>query len=195
MKIRHATLALLAATLLAVHPNPEAETMNAPEPSACVNALRALAEGRLDAWHGLPPGCSRQDAETAYGPGAGGPDGVASLAGTPTAFRRYARSAQVPRDVQVWLRDGAILGLEVNDLQPARPIADMLGEPEASERSGVGSVHTQRIHASRGLVLHVQNITGAIVRAYGFAPCTLEQFRTLPWGQVRVERRPIRPPR
>lgn len=195
MKGRHATLVLLAAALLGVHPSPESETMNPQEPSACVNALRALVEGRLDAWHGLPPGCDRKDAEAAFGPGEGGPDGVASLAGTLTAFRRYPRSARLPRDVQVWLRDDAIFAVEVNDLQPAQPVERMLGAPEASERSGVGSVHTQRIYASRGLVLHVQNITGAIVRTYGFGPCTLEQFRALPWGQIHIERRPLRTPR
>lgn len=192
MKGRHAILVLLAATLLAVHPIPEAETMNSQKPSSCVSALRALVEGRLDAWHGLPPGCSRQDAEAAYGSGEGGPDGVASLAGTLTAFRRYAQSKRVPRDVQVWLReDDSILAVEVNDLKTAQSVAHLLGAPEAIERSGVGRVHTQRIYASRGLVLHVQDITGAIVRSYGFAPCTLEQFRGLPWGQIRVERRLI----
>ena len=169
--------------------------MNSRPSSACVSALRALIEGRLDAWAGLPAACAREDAEAAYGAGDNGPDGVASLTGTPTAFRRYARSARLPSDVQVWLRDDTILAVEVNGLQPARPVADMLGPAEATERSGVGSVHTQHIYASRGLVLHVQNITGAIVRAYGFAPCTLEQFRALPWGQIRTERRPLRTPR
>lgn len=195
MKGRHEILVLLAAMLLAFHPSSESESMNPQNPSPCVSALRALVEGRLDAWHGLPTGCSRQDAEAAFGAGDTGPDGVASLAGTLTAFRRYARSADLPRDVQVWLRDDAIFGVEVNDLQPAQSVAHMLGAPEASERSGVGGVHTQRIYAARGLVLHVQNITGAIVRSYGFTPCTLAQFRELPWGQIRIERRPIRSPR
>ena len=195
MSARPTRRAWLAAALLAFPPCPECEPMNAPDPSACVNALRALVEGRLEAWHGLPAGCSTRDVEAAYGPGDGGPDGVGSLGGTPTAFRRHSRSPRVPHDVVAWFRDGAVLGVEVTDLKPTRPLAESLGEPEARERSGVGSVHTQLVYASRGLVLHVQNITGAIVRAQGFAACTLDEFRALPWGQSRVERRPLRTPR
>lgn len=178
--------------LLLLSSNLEAEPMNAPMPSVCVDAMRALIEGRLDAWPGLPRGCGRQAAEAAFGPGEGGPDGVAPLEGTATAFRRYGPSPRVPHAVQVWLRDEAILAIEVAGLVPAGPLDELLGPAEAIERSGLGSVHSQHIHASRELVLHVQNITGAIVRAYGFPSCTLAQFNELPWGRLQVERRPVR---
>lgn len=159
----------------------------------CAESLRAFADGRLDQWSGLPGTCSRSDAESTLGPSESGPDGVASLAGTLAGFRRYPPTGAAPYGVQIWLADDTIMAVEVVDARLPRPVVEMLGEPEAKERSGVGSVHTQWIYASRGVVLHIQNITGVVNRMYGFVPCSLEAFRALPWGRIEVQRRPLRP--
>ena len=105
------------------------------------DAMRALVEGRLDAWPGLPRGCGRQAAEAAFGPGEGGPDGVAPLEGTATAFRRYGPSPRVPHAVQVWLRDEAILAIEVAGLvllvAIVAAIALTVREPKDAKRQNV----------------------------------------------------------
>jgi hypothetical protein len=160
----------------------------AKQPAPCVAALRLLAEGRLDEWNGLPAGCTKDAAESAVGPSERGPDGVTILDGTPTAFRRYPAQPAAPHGVQVWLRDDVIFGVEIASPRLSKPPADLLGPPEAKERSGIGSSHMQWIYARRGLVLHVQNITNSTVMLYAFAPCTLAQFRTLPWGRVEIRR-------
>ena len=156
--------------------------------SPCVAALRLLAAGHLNDWNGLPSGCTSTDAETAFGSSGNSPDGAARLDGTLTAFRRYPAQPAAPHGVQVWFRDDVILGVEISGPQLPGSPADLLGPPEAKERSGIGSIHSQWIYASRGLVLHVQDITNVTVRMYGFAASTLEGFRTLPWGRVEIRR-------
>jgi hypothetical protein len=162
--------------------------------TACAERLQALVEGRLDAWHGLPANCVKQDAEAGMGPSETGPDGAARLDGILTAFRRYPGSAAAPHGVQVWFRDDVIYGVEIMSPALPQPFTTLIGEPEVKERSRIGAVHTQWIYASKGLVLHVQNVTNAVVRMYGFPPCTIEAFRQLPWGRVEV-RRELRPDR
>lgn len=160
--------------------------------SDCALMLRAMADGRLNEWQGLPANCTKADAEAALGPSEAGPDGVAALEGSLAAFRRYPPTSAAPHGVQIWLRDDAVFAVEIMSPHLPRPFTELLGEPEAKERSAVGSVHTQWIYASRGLVLHVQNITNEVVRLYGFASCTLDDFRQLPWGRIEVRRVPLR---
>ena len=161
--------------------------------SHCVQLLRALAAGRLGEWQGLPTNCVKDDAEAAFGPSDAGPDGVASLNGSLAAFRRYPPTAGAPYGIQIWLRNNIIFAVEINSPRLPQPFTEVLGEPEVKERSRLGAVHSQWIYASHGLVLHVQNITDAVTRLYGFAPCSLEDFRQLQWARIEVERRPLRP--
>jgi len=182
-------MVMIAALLAAVQAT-ERDTM-AQTTSDCSRSLRALADGQWDAWHGLSAGCSRADVEAGLGPSEAGPDGVALLDGTLTAFRRYPPSGAAPFGAQVWFHDRGVYGVEIMSPALTRAFTEMLGEPEVKERSGLGGTYTQWIYASRGLALHV-NAAGTVVRTYGFAACTIDAFRQLPWGRVEVRRQPLR---
>ena len=182
---------VMIAALVAASQTTESDTM-AQAISDCSRALHALADGRWDAWHGLSAGCTRDDVEAGLGPSDAGPDGAALLDGTLTAFRRYPPSGVAVLGAQVWFRDDGVYGVEIVSPALTRSFADMLGEPEVKERSGMGGTYTQWIYAPRGLALHV-SAAGAVVRAYGFTPCTVDAFRQLPWGRIEVRRQPLRP--
>ena len=93
--------------------------------------------------------------------------------------------------MHVWLRDDLIQAIEINSPRLPRPFTAQLGEPEARERSGLGSMQTQWVYASRGLVLHVQKMSNEVMRIYGFSPCSIDDFRKLPWGRVESRRVPL----
>jgi hypothetical protein len=182
---------VMLAALVAASLRTESRTMEQAV-SDCRRSLRALADGHWDAWRGLPAGCTRADVEAGLGPSEAGPDGTGLLDGTLTAFRRYPPSGAAPYGVQVWFHEREVYGVEVVSPTLARSFIEMLGEPDVKESSGMGGTYTQWIYTSRGLALHV-NAAEAVVRAYGFAPCTVEAFRQLPWGRIEVRRQPLRP--
>jgi hypothetical protein len=151
----------------------------------CSSQLSKLIRwGRLGEWHGLPNSCAQAAAELAYGPSGTGPDGVALLDGTLTAFRRFPAREAAPAGVLFWLRDHAIVGVEINEPRLDEGYATGLGEPALKERSNPGARgHEHLIYPSQGLLLHVLPATRRIFLITGYSPCTLSAFRALPWGR------------
>jgi hypothetical protein len=154
-----------------------------------IAALRALAEGRLAAWPGLPPGCGRRHVEAALGPSEPGPDGAGQLGGSPTAFRHYPSAPIAPYGIVVWYVGDQVTLIEINTPSlPASPEAQ-LGPPEARARSGLDGLHTQLVYAGRGLTIHQHELNGSLKRIYAYAPTSAEAFLQSWLGQVAIERR------
>jgi hypothetical protein len=147
-----------------------------------------LAAGDLRGWHGLDEGCDRASAEAALGPSEAGPDGSGMLGGVPTAFRRYPPAPAVPDGVVVWLEEDWVVAVELMQPVLPEPIAAQLGPPEARERSGLASFHSQWIYAGRGLTAHVDDVSEDVRRLYGYAPTTVEDFLASPIASVETRR-------
>lgn len=143
----------------------------------CTAALRALGNGRLSEWHGLVPGCSRAHAEEVLGPSESGPDGTGRLGGSPTAFRDYPLTSAAPYGITVWFVLDTIVLVQVNSPRLGEPLDRLLGGPEGTMPSLLAPAHTQWIYASRGLTAHVHTYRHEVLRLYGCAPTTVEEFR------------------
>lgn len=156
-----------------------------------VAALKALGEGRLAAWRGLLPGCSRGHAEAALGPSAPGPDGAGRLGPSPAAFRRYPPAPIGPYGVIVWLAGDAVTLIEVNTPALSESPEAQLGPPEAEVPSRLDRLHTQLIYASRGLTLHLHTYTRQLKRIYAYPPTTVEAFLASWLSQVAIGREPL----
>ncbi|MFQ5768512.1 MAG: hypothetical protein ACE5ID_11105 [Acidobacteriota bacterium] len=155
----------------------------------CLHSLSRFAEGELQLFTGLPPGCERSLAEQALGPSEEETDGVGWLAGQLTTFRRYPPRGFAPQGVIVWLHQHEIAALQIN--QPDLPVTkleEILGSPEATEPSGLHSFTKQWIYASRGLTVHLRPSTSEVFRLYGYRPMTVEEFLNSPLSQVSIRR-------
>jgi hypothetical protein len=151
--------------------------------SDCLDALAALEQEGVEAWRGLPFGCSPDSlapAITDLDPSPGMTD-----LGMRKAFFRSGVWAATP--VQVWTTtdETEILMIAVAD-PPFLPTTDRLGEPEARLDSARGSLpmpESEWVYASRGLAAFVSPDTDAVWRATLFRPCTLEEYA----DEFRVE--------
>jgi hypothetical protein len=152
--------------------------------------IRALAAGDLRPWHGLGPGCTRQDVEQALGPSREDEDSVGFLNGSPTGFRSYPAAAAGQGEVLVWYVGDAAVLLRAGDYQPAAPLAEQLGEPEATTPSLLRAFHTQHVYAGRGLTAHVDDESGAISWLFGYPPSTPEEFLNSWLSRIEMRRIP-----
>lgn len=164
------------------------ERAPAPTDDEQIAALRALADGRLAAWPGLLPGCSRSHVEAALGPSGDGPDGSGRLGPSPTAFRRYPPAPAGPYGVVVWYVGDAVRLIEINTPHLGDPPEAQLGPPEATAPSRLDGLHTQLIYASRGLTVHLHTYTRALRRIYAYAPTSAEEFLASALSQVAIGR-------
>lgn len=167
------------------------ETPSEPKPTPdCVTALRALAEGALDQWRGLPATCTRGHAERALGSPAGS-EHAGSLGGSPTMFTEYPAHPGAPRGVTIWHVDDRLVFARIQDAVPRAPIQELLGAPEATMPSRMRRSLVQHVHASRGLTLHVHRATGEIAFLMGYAPMSLDEYRGSWISQTELRRIPM----
>lgn len=157
-----------------------------------LDALRTLAEGRLRDWRGLPPGCTRAEAEQAFGSSGQGPDGAAMLGGTLMAFRRYPPARGAPHGLTVWYAGDRIWAVEINAPHLEEPLARSLGAPDSEGQSMLGVTRTHRIFAARGLAAHLRRNTEEVLRLYAFEPTSLENYLRSPLAHVEERRVPLR---
>lgn len=155
----------------------------------CVTALRALAQGQLRDWHGLPPGCDRAGAETAIGSGAEIVSGL--LGGMPTQFRDYPATPAAPAGIRIWYEGDTIIAVQIETPALAEPIDQLLGTPEQTEKSLLQSFHTQWIYAGRGLTAHVSNTSHVVLRLYGYPPTSVDEFLQSSLSRVENRRIPL----
>ncbi len=156
----------------------------------CVTALRALADGDLGRWHGLPARCSLADAERALG--APGPDQTGFPGGAPTRYRTYPPSPGAPAGLQVYDVDGTVTVIITHDAVPAGKLDALLGPAEAKQPSRMPGFKTMWIWASRGLTLHRDDTSGAVAWLYAYAPMTVDAFRASWMARVEIHRTRVR---
>lgn len=160
--------------------------MQTPNQTAQIDALRALAEGRLSAWRGLDPSCSRADAEAAFGPGYPGPDGMGSVEGGGMAFRRYPPNG--PYDgLMVWLQGDRVAVVQIHQPVVAAAEIESLGPPEDTMPSELRISAVQKIYASRGLTLHIDP-EGKLFRTYAYPATTPAEFKQSWMARVKTRR-------
>jgi hypothetical protein len=133
------------------------------------DALRALADGDLAAFDGLPDGLTRASAEAALGPSDPPRDFGGRLAGEPRVFRHFAPTAAAPAGIDVWLDGERVVAVTIEGAAPRT----LPGEPEAEARRPDGT--RALVHASRGLTLHVTR-GGVVERVLAYRACTPEEF-------------------
>lgn len=162
------------------------ETKPTPD---CVTALRALAEGALDQWHGLADTCTRSHAERALGSPAA--ERAGNLGGSPTMFAEYPAHTGAPNGVTIWHVDERLVFVRIQGAVPSAPVQELLGEPEATMPSRMRRSLVQHVHASRGLTLHVHRATGEIAFLMGYAPMSLDAYRASWISQTELRRIPM----
>lgn len=166
------------------------ESSDGAHATSCRDALRGLAAGDYRAWHGLPDGCTTDDAAAALGPQERG-DLVGNLGGSPARYRIHPASAGAPYGLYIYDVDDNVVLISTHDARPARPITEQLGEPEAREPSQMPGFKTQWIWASRGLTLHVDDVTGAVAWLYAYRPMTVDDFHRSWMSGVEIHRTPV----
>jgi hypothetical protein len=149
--------------------------------------IRALAEGRLGEWEGMPPGLTLD--EVGLEGGASGVPGI--LGGAPAVAHLFAATEFAPYGVIVWFEDGVASIVEIQEPQPPAPPEEILGPPDGIVESLLGSTRRQYVWARRGLAMHIQDGTGAVYRLYGFASCSLEEWMADPLSRVAQHRIPL----
>jgi hypothetical protein len=153
-----------------------------------LDALRALADGDLAAWPGLPAGLSPDRLAEALGPA--GDEEAGRLAGQLATFRVFPPAVGAPFGVKAWLAGDEVWLLEVREPPLQAPLDQQLGDPEATAPSGLGTSYVQRVYGARGLLLHVSEVTGEVRRLYAFTPEPADAVLAGPIGRVEERRVP-----
>jgi len=157
---------------------PTLKTQPQPPTTDCQRALLALADGKLDGWHGAD-GCTRADADRVFG-SFGKPD-------EPGLFGKaqdYPARAGAPYGLEIDCSDhGEIVAILVNAPKLGAPLEQVPGPPERVLRSGLGADVEQRVWATRGLVAHVQQ-PGEIVTLIAFRTMTIDEYVNGVWPTI-----------
>jgi hypothetical protein len=169
------------------HPDPPPLTMTTDQNP--IDAVRALAAGEYERWHGVPPGLDRATVDAALDSGDASPERSGRLGGLPAVYRMYPPTDGAPFGVQVWFEGERVSVLEIREPPLRAPLDEWLGEPEARVPSGLGGSYRQWVYAGRGLTFHVSRVTGEALRLYAYPACPTERFLEHPLS--RVERRRI----
>jgi hypothetical protein len=141
-------------------------------------ALESLLCGDLEDWSGLLPYSSRQDAEAAFGPSVGGPDGVASIARALT-FRDYPPHPPfAPHGITAWLSGDVLVAFRVVQAAVPEQELESLGPPEVHEESSIAPMHVHDAWPHRGLTVHRHVYTGQVLQLYGYQPLDVDAYRT-----------------
>ena len=152
----------------------------------------AARTGRWDEWRGVPGDLSVDDAEAELGP-------------TVHVHRRDGITVhELTGDVRVWVRDGVVELVEIDDPAGDPSVVDALGPRDVEEPSRFsvfGSATTEHVWLDRGLVLvtasaYDHGLPGPpvdtaprLVHAELFAPGDLARWRQGP-GRWRWKPRP-----
>lgn len=148
------------------------------------DAVTAFARGDAADWSGLPDDLTVAELAAVVEvdtddlrPGAlGDPPRACGWVTLPGG--RYAEG------LRAWIEDDHVLALEGlipvdDDDEP--PSAPYLGDPELSLEAVLGPLVLrggERVFASRGLAVRVNPRSGALLGLVGFAPTTVEDYRT-----------------
>jgi hypothetical protein len=111
------------------------------------------------------------------------------LLGQPATSWRLPSTPAAPFGVVVWLQGDQVTLVEVRDPEPLADPGTALGPPEAVLDSGLGPALEQRLWPSRGLILHVDPVTGRITRLYGHEARSTDEMLDSPLVEVTLERR------
>jgi len=102
----------------------------------------------------------------------------------------YPPAPAAPYGVQARFENDNVTVLEIREPVMREPLDAQLGEPETRIQFGLGGSYRQWVYAERGLVVHINRITGRALRLYAFPACSTETFLAHPLS--KVERRRIR---
>jgi hypothetical protein len=121
------------------------------------------------------------------------------VAGNPSGARLWlpAETATYHGGLRLWLDDDGervvlLEGLHPLDDNGEPALAPDLGEPDGVFDAVLGPLHVpdaERVYADRGLAVQVYAGTGALVGVLGFAPTTIEDYRS----RLQPYRQAIRP--
>ena len=142
--------------------------------------------GRFDKWPGLPAGADRELVGAALGPPTTAEDAPRRLGTWVGGSRSYANRAEA------WFDGDVVIVLQVDWPPVVRPLEALLGPPEATAQSLLGSGREQLIWASRGLAVHRSTVDGGVATVFGFTPTTTELFLNGPLAAMESHRRPVR---
>jgi hypothetical protein len=138
-----------------------------------VDAIRALVEGRVEEWQGLPDGCQHEDfAQVLDG---GEEEGTAMVSGNRAQFRMY-RAPDQPDPIQVWFNhEGSAFLITFTDPKlsdEVEAVLQRLGQPEAKLDPSIGyhADATQWVYARRGLTLYVREHVNEVARLSAYMP-------------------------
>jgi hypothetical protein len=159
--------------------------------SDCAMHLRALLDGRLSNWRGLPPNCTFSAIAKAFG-GVSTLDASARLGGNSVAC---TRSSAEDAPLTIWHSGETVLLVE----------SDLLSAPSQMPKFDPAGVHRMDVEwgaatleggevliAERGLSLIVADETN-VVACYGFSPMSVQDY--LAMRRVRSQRLSPYPPR
>ena len=154
--------------------------------SDCGAALVALSSGRLREFHGVPPGCGRATTSAVLGPSRFDEDSH----GPAGPFREYGASPAAPEGLLIFFTatQDRISYVRIRGPRFAAPLHEQLGAPEAKADSRLHAFHQQHIYASRGLVAHVDEGSGAVAELYAFAPTTVQAYLQSALSRVEIHR-------
>jgi hypothetical protein len=134
---------------------------------------------------------SAADVRAAAPRGTAGPDGE-WLLGEPAASWRLPATKAAPFGVVVWLQGDAATLVEVRDPVLSADPETVLGPAEARLPSGLGPAQDQLLWPTRGLLLHVDRVTGTVTRLFGHEASSVAAMTDSPLAQIRLERRRAR---
>ncbi len=147
--------------------------------NACANAIRRLAEGRLEDWAGLPEGCRHEDFAAVLE--GGDEPGMGRLSGNQASFRVYTSALQ-EQPLQVWFTsEGEAFFVTIVAPKLASDVAALLERLGQAERRldpaiGYHADAAQWVYAGRGLTLYVREHVNEVARLAAYQPGTPEQY-------------------
>jgi hypothetical protein len=165
-------------------PSDNESAAGAGDTIVCAEAIRALADGDLGRWQGLPNGCSRNDVE-----------GVLTLVTTVvnesnhhSGLLGYAPTPGAPNGLSVSYERGAVDVITVAGPALKQNPKDVLGPPEEILPSFLEGSRSQCVYPGLGLAFHMDVDERNVNWLYAFGPTTGEVYRTSPLSQVRTLR-------
>jgi hypothetical protein len=151
--------------------------------AGCRDALVELARVDLAAFHGLGT-CGRIDAERAFGSSGDQPSRFEQFG----EYRVYTYGGS---SVLVWFLTDNIRVVQLLYPKLPRPLAPLLGAPDAKAPSQLSPSWEQWIYADRGLAAHVKPATGEVVTLFAFQPTSVAQFLETDIARVSKSEAPI----
>ena len=169
------------------------------------SVLKALFQGELNQWRGLPEGTTVRDVVELYGWVPNGRSG--RLAGRWLTYHDFQAKDTWP-DARIWSREGEVVRIDLENPNVADP-ADLihrLGKPAEERLPPPGYRYDEEdelleyLYPARGLVVHVSDPTlpggsptQRIVRVRAFVPMSIAAYdQKLGGQQPRRIRRPNR---